>query len=460
MKKQIERALKSLKKAKPKAENCPYRPQYHFLAPALWMNDPNGTIFHDGKYHLFYQHNPYKNKWGSIHWGHASSEDLIRWKHLPIALAPSQSLGEKHCFSGCCVIDQGVPKVIYTKIGRIWEVLKGSEQWMAIGSKDLLKWKKSEYNPIMEDSLHGDESIRQWRDPYIWKEQGVWYCLLSGHYRWRHRGVILLYRSHDLINWEYLGPLYEGKKEHGWCYECPNFFPLKDKHILVVSPFGKVRYAIGNYEHFRFTPEKWHYLDHGKAFYATNTLIDEKQRLILFGWIKGGGQGWNGCISFPRHLSLEGGTLKMRPIPEIEQLRERKLNLRSSDWKLNETLPINCTNPSQMEIKFGAKMKTSQKDRFGLRLLNCQKIIEVGYDTAQQKIFIGNEEGKINHPQEIMEFHLLLDNSVIEMFVNDEESIIGHFYPKIKNALQIQIFSEKEGINIKELSVWSLKSIW
>ena len=110
-------AKESIEKARKIAEKCPYRPTYHFLAPANWMNDPNGPIFYKGEYHLFYQHNPYGDKWGHVHWSHAKSRDLVHWEHLPIALDPSNELGEEHCFSGCCINNNGVPTIIYTSIG-------------------------------------------------------------------------------------------------------------------------------------------------------------------------------------------------------------------------------------------------------------------------------------------------------------------------------------------------------
>src|SRR3954466_7846509 len=114
----IERAMQSVAAAIPIAAGDPQRPHYHFGPPANWMNDPNGTIYANGYYHLFYQHNPYGDNWGHMHWGHARSRDLVHWQHLPIALWPSEELGEEHVFSGCATITEGsVPILFYTKVG-------------------------------------------------------------------------------------------------------------------------------------------------------------------------------------------------------------------------------------------------------------------------------------------------------------------------------------------------------
>src|SRR3972149_6996682 len=100
----IQRAMKAVEAAIPKAQADPGRPGFHFLAPAQWINDPNGPIFYNGEYHLFYQHNPYDDRWDHMHWGHAKSKDLAHWEHLPIALWPSLEKGEGHCFSGCATV--------------------------------------------------------------------------------------------------------------------------------------------------------------------------------------------------------------------------------------------------------------------------------------------------------------------------------------------------------------------
>ena len=150
----IKIAIDSIKKAHELIKKDPSRPQYHLLPPAMWMNDPNGPIFYNNKFHLFYQHNPFKPKWGVMYWGHAVSPDLIHWTHLPTALAPDRIKGEKSCFSGCCVENNGIPTILYTSIKSLgFGVIMGGDTWKATSDSDLIHWRRSSSNPIIKKSI-------------------------------------------------------------------------------------------------------------------------------------------------------------------------------------------------------------------------------------------------------------------------------------------------------------------
>ncbi len=468
----IRQAMESVEEARNKAENCPYHPKYHFSAPALWMNDPNGTIFHKGEYHLFYQHNPYGSRWDSIHWGHAKSKDLVHWEHLPIALTPSTELGEHHCFSGCCVINNGIPSILYTSIKlkrssllikTLLKVKKGAEQWLATSDDEMITWRKYPGNPVMTDELHGSLKVRDWRDPYIWHENDVWFAALGGHIKGHKNGAVFLYQSKDLINWKYLYPLCEGTKAQGRNGECPNFFPLENRHVLIVSPENKVIYAVGKYENYTFTPEKWEHLDHGRCFYATNTIFDDKNRVILFGWIQygwlrsGGLTGWNGCISLPRILSLDqNGKLKIVPAPELEALRKTRTSLGQFFLQPSSHISLNDLNGNCFEIS--AEIEILDTKRFGFEILKCKKKTFVGFDTEKQEIIAGKEKGKINFPLKNakLKVRIFIDKSVIEMFVDGKTTISALFYPKKKVNQKILISAIGGSVQISNLDVWGL----
>lgn len=282
------------------------RPAFHFLPPSNWLNDPNGLFFFKDYYHMFYQHNPYDEVWGSIHWGHARSKDLVYWEHLPIAISPSSDKNEEHCFSGCGFIrDDSHPIVFYTSIGN-----KAPEQWAAIAESDNLNiWQNFKGNPMLSMEVHEGLIIDDWRDPFIFREDGNIYMVLGGHLKNKY-GSVMLYKAinSELTNWKYLGILFQGNEQN---WECPNLFKIGDKYILIYSPHGNVKFYVGKLivKKKKFIPEYHGITDYGPTcdYYAPNTLQMENGRRITFGWIKGfkPKQGWQGAISLPRDLSVD-----------------------------------------------------------------------------------------------------------------------------------------------------------
>jgi hypothetical protein len=258
----------------------PHRPSYHFLPPRNWMNDPNGLIYWGGEYHLFYQHNPNGPFWGTMHWGHAVSPDLVRWRHLPIALAPTPGGPDKDgCFSGSAVDNDGVPALVYTGVSP--EV-----QCVATSDDGMITWQKHPGNPVIAAPPEGLD-VTGFRDPFVWRENEEWRMVVGSGLR-GVGGAALLYRSPDLIRWEYLQPLCTGDiRETGEMWECPNFFPLGDRHVLIVSPvpLRKALYFVGRYDGARFTPERHGVLDAGGHYYASLSLVDAAGRRVIFGWL-------------------------------------------------------------------------------------------------------------------------------------------------------------------------------
>lgn len=464
----LQAAMESIKKAKAIAEKCPYRPKFHFLAPANWMNDPNGPLYYKGEYHLFYQHNPYGENWGNIHWGHAKSKDLVHWEHLPIALAPSSDLGEKHCFSGCCVNNKGVPTIIYTSIKSEKSIAKKAEQWIATSSDDMITWQKSSHNPVMSSNMHGNLDVRDWRDPYIWKEKEIWYMVLGGHVHNKQAGIALLYKSSNLNQWEYLHPLCEGERGNRMTrsnWECPNFFPLKNSHILAVSPYNKVVYTVGSYKNHQFKPGNWNYLDHGRGFYAPNTMIEKDGRVIMWAWIREGGTGgWNGCLTLPRILSLgDDNRLRFTPAPELQLLRKNHIHMENLLITPHSKSVLGNTRGSCLEI-IGI-FEVASTGNFGFKIYQFNnyengKIIEI--KAERRYLRVGKEKGKIDLTlnEKLIKFHIFIDKSVVEVFLNDKDCLTSKVYQETLNSDRIDVFSTEEDIILKSLDVWELKSIW
>ncbi len=468
MKAKLQKAERTLQKSVAALPKSAYRPQCHFTPPANWMNDPNGTIFHNGQYHLFYQFNPYKPKWGQLHWGHAVSPDLVHWEHLPIALAPDGFPGEMHCWSGCCVIAaDGSPTIFYTAMkpqALLSKALRFSEQWLATGSPDLIHWQKSPKNPILSESQHHPrQKPRHWRDPYIWKEADTWYMVLGGQEPDDKRGAVYLYQASQLDDWNYLGILTRGEKLDCKAIECPNYLRLGDRYVLLVSPFKQVAYSIGAFHNHQHTGENWIVFDHGKSFYATNTYLDDQERTIVVGWVRvmpDGQEGWSGCLSLPRQIQLAGDHLQILPLPELAQLRSDHRRVTRTLTEPTEKAGAAPFYGECVEIKARYTLEEASAVGFTFEDDHTESQIMVGF--AAQKITAIDESANLQFetaPGEL-ELHIFYDRSVIEIFINGVETFTSLYYPKLGENHSVRIEPFVQNARGKfEIDFWKLKPI-
>ncbi|MBD3255921.1 MAG: hypothetical protein GF383_12565 [Candidatus Lokiarchaeota archaeon] len=458
----IESAMKSIEEGKRIASECSYRPKYHFLPPAYWMNDPNAPMHYKGEYHIFYQHNPYGDQWGKIHWGHAKSPDLIHWEHLPIALAPSLEKGEEHCFSGNCIIHNGVPSIIYTSIGPNKLPATGAEQWLAISTDNMTTWKKFENNPILTLDVHKDLKIRDWRDPYLWKENGSYFMILGGHVHKKRGGIVLLYKSTNLKDWEFVNILCEGNRKTGKNWECPVFLRFENKYALIVSPHRKVIYALGSYKNFEFTPDKWNILDHGKTFYAPNIFVDNKDRIIMLGWIKGGGSGgWSGCMSLPRILNLspDGEKLTFTPVSELQKLRENEFSVKNIT--IDEEGIDFSTSGCCLEIELVLERRNSKYFTIDLfKSSQDNQTDKINFDFYKKIITAGREKGYLTDLSDLhrLNIKIFIDHSVVEVYINKEFCFTFRTFPKSLDC-KLSLICNDGKMDMQKLTIWTLKAI-
>ena len=277
----ISRAEQELQ-AKHEQLNLRWYPRYHLAARAGWINDPNGLVWFDGWYHAFYQHHPYSTKWGPMHWGHARSKDLVHWEHLPVALAPEGPEDKDGCFSGSAVVDGDTLALIYT--GHKFHGDPSDEanlyqvQCLAT-SRDGIHFERQ---GIVVDTPPG---MHHFRDPKVWREEDSWYMIVGA--RDGDTGQVRLYRSADLRQWQDAGVLDEAEKEMGYMWECPDFFALNGKHILMFSPQGLAAKGYQNRNLFQsgYLLGEWRpgqafvregefvEMDHGHDFYAPQSFL-------------------------------------------------------------------------------------------------------------------------------------------------------------------------------------------
>lgn len=345
--KAIEKAQKEIDAKRDEIKKGQHRQKYHFMAETGWINDPNGLIYFNGKYHFFYQYNPYSGFWSAMHWGHAVSDDMLHWEYLPLALAPSEWYDghpQGGCFSGSAVVHEGKLYLIYTGTANNG---KGFEQTQCVAySEDGIHFEKYAGNPVITapEGVPGDF----FRDPYVWKHEDTYYMILGASVNGFAQA--LLYKSQNLLNWEKVSVLCESRGEWGYMWECPNFFEIDGKHVLVVSPMGCSErtcvYMVGDfdYETGKFFPEKTGECDWGFQYYAPQPFIDDKGRRIMVAWAncwdwmpfwKDWGptyrEGWCGSFNIPRTVRLNDDlSLSFEPIEEVKAIRK------------NETTEFNC----------------------------------------------------------------------------------------------------------------------
>lgn len=325
-------------------KNRRFRLGYHLMAPSGWINDPNGFCYFEGHYHIFYQYHPYSAKWGPMHWGHARSKDLVHWESLPPALIPGDVEDKDGCFSGSAVIKDEMMYLLYTghhyygdgDPEHFWQ-----NQNLAY-SQDGFHFQKYAGNPII--AAAPEDNTHHFRDPKVWEHGGEYYMIL-GSQNQQGLGRAILYRSQDLKSWDYVSSMSESKsiEEEGFMWECPDFFNLEGKDILLFSPqgikespkehlnlynlgyfVGKLDYETGKYQRGAFKE-----LDKGFDFYATQTMEAPDGRRIAFAWMAmwessmpEQKDGWAGALTIPRELILKDDHLYMRPVKELLALRK------------------------------------------------------------------------------------------------------------------------------------------
>ncbi len=428
------------------------------------MNDPNGTVFHNGYYHVFYQWNPDGDYWGNIHWGHARSRDLITWEHLPAALTPSRELGEEHCFSGCLALREKEPALIlYTAIGPQMDVRDSAQQWAAWGDNELITWQKHLANPILTLEIHNGVDVLDWRDPFVFVDNGRSFLLLGGELFGQDGGapVVLLYeaKTAHLDEWTYRGILFQPPGLEGTSVECANFFKSSDRWVLLLSISNRVEYYLGEFdaEAGVFNAKMTGQIDGSDQFYATNILLDDKQRLICFGWIRGfaPNRGWNGCLSLPRILSVDPkGVLQQIPAPELNTLHGKGFH--AADIPLG-VYSLADFHSEAMELY--AIFEGKPQAIFGLRLIPINEQAQpITLTCTANETRLNDKLVSFKRENEpVVDIRLFLDRSVVEVFINSRVSLTL-VLQSVASSYRVELFSEISDAILHQLDAWEMIS--
>ena len=466
------KAIAAVEASVPKARQDPTRPVYHFRPPAQWMNDICGAIYYKGYYHIFYQYNPFSgDSWGADYtlWAHARSTDLVGWEDLPWALLPMKDRGERRCNSGCVTLDDnGRPMIFYTFVPARKDatVLGKREHWAAVPLDDeLIRWRRVMDQPLMAAGLNGvpPEVNGGWSDPFVFRSGGRTFVTFKSC-----GGLICEAKNKSLTQWEYAGRI------DGVDGECPNFFTLGDKSVLLRST-TPLTYLTGDFDpetiDFNITGPPGE-MDYGfgrnppkdrswtRGLYGTNVFTDDRGRRIMVGWVCGfkPQRGWNGCMSLPRVLTLdEDRRLIQTPAPELKQLRGRHFGVenltvtnesRLLDGVQGDTLEIIVEFIAAETSTFGLKLRCSSDQQDALSLRCADGILNV----AGTEVPIAPQKGSTT-----LKLHIFLDKSLMEVFINDDRTSVTRVdYPPEKN-LGVAAFSEDGGVTVKSLDIWQMR---
>ncbi|OCG10197.1 glycosyl hydrolase family 32 [Gilliamella sp. wkB178] len=469
--------------------NKQYYPHFHLAPLAGWMNDPNGLIYFKGQYHAFYQHHPYDENWGLIHWGHAVSDDLISWRRLPIALAPDQEFDKSGCFSGSAVANNDELCLFYT--GHVY--LQGQDKFEAIHQTQCLATSKDGVHFEKQGVvLEPKKGIVHFRDPKVWQQDGNWWMVV-GQSDLENIGQVLLYRSDDLRHWTFDHIVVSNIDPKVYMLECPDFFPLGDKWILMFSPQGmqaksyKYRnlfqsgYIVGNWRPGQqFTISKhFQEMDFGHDFYAPQSFLAADGRRLVFAWMDmweskspSKQDKWRGCFTIPRELILDGNNhLRNRPIKELETLREKSKSL--VDIVVKDQLKNTAIESINCELIVEFDMTQSNAERFGLQLAatpDGKQATLLYVDLQSQRIILdrsfsgldlkGYRSVRLPKTKKLC-LHIYVDVSSVEVFVNNDlYSFSSRIYPKLPAKRQVNLFAENGTAKIIKLDSWQLKSIY
>ncbi len=410
----------------------------HLKAPDNWVNDPNGFIYYKGYYHLFYQYFPYGPRWGTMHWGHAVSRDLVTWEHRDLALYPTMREDQNGCFSGSAVEKDGKLYLIYT--GVRYEVVNPEDPHtclddqfesaqLMISSEDGFHFdnengKKVIIPPITDPAI-GDRTHT--RDPKVWKSGDHWYLVLGSTVGEKY-GEVLFYRSDDLHTWTYVDKAFKGP-EYGWMWECPDYFETKGGKVLILSAMGFLKNGEKEKNqsicfHVEFDqsscrieiPDVYQFLDCGLDLYAPQTTLDADGRRILSAWVrmpKVTDEGWIGMFCTPRVVEVRDGHIFFPMHPNVRAAYSQEIPAGSQRAKDGYLVSLDLEDGEELDVG-GFVIR-----REGDRICTDRSAVFPSFPGAHLRSETPALKGGCH-------LDVVVDKDLVEVFVNDGECVISN----------------------------------
>lgn len=442
---------------------CEYRPSWHITPPQGLLNDPNGFIYHKGKYHLFYQWYPLACVHKDKYWAHLTSSDLVNWEWQPVALTPSDWFDSHGVFSGHALSQGDELMLFYTGNVRIGEHRDRQTMQCLASSHDGVNFTK--HGPIVPELPPG--VTPHCRDPKIIRHNDKWLMLL-GAQREDKIGRLAIYESDDLKKWTFLALCGDELGDFGYMWECPDFFTLdkqdfivigpqgidsKSKHHTIVHHNGIVKATLDRQGHAKLYD--FEHLDHGFDFYAPQSLQAPDGRRIMNAWMglpdevnhPSTDNGWVHQLTTCRELSFVNGKLIQQPIKELQGLRKQLINIpvESKHYDLkSKTFELN------IEMQWGSSLRLHQSE---------SGYCEIRLDKKAKKLFLDRTKTLVREGDcirelamtgaEPLQLQVLSDNSSIEIFINGGRAVMS-----------ARIFTPKDATNISYQGVVSILNCW
>ena len=484
--------------------NEAYRPQFHFSPARNWMNDPNGTVYYRGEYHLFYQYNPFGMDWGHMSWGHAVSRDMVHWETLPIALREEKGI---MIFSGSVVVDwhnsSGLCKPQGQDPSCLVAIYTGHSEHLqtqniAYSNDNGRTWFKYSNNPVIDLHLAG------FRDPKVFWHQGTQRWVMVTVLASQHE--VRFFGSTDLRHWTALSD-FGPAGATGGSWECPDLFQLPVENdpgqtgwVLSINiyPGGLTggsgnQYFIGHFDGTTFSSEgpreRTVWVDYGRDFYASTSFADLPKsdgRRIWIGWLNNWEYApklptypWRGAQSIPRELKLrrfhDGLRLVQRPVTELRVLRVHHTRLKEQSIDAaNRSFIAKGIRGETLEIAADIDFGSATEVGFKVRKGPDEETV-IGIDEKQSQLFVdrtrsghielgehfsGRHAGPIQLAGRIAKFHIFVDRSSVEVFGNDGETVISELIFPTTGSDGLELYSKGGKARILRLDVWKLKSVY
>ena len=468
----------------------PHRPTYHFVNPEGrgMPFDPNGSIYWNGKYHMFYI---YQDERGH-NYGHASSKDLLHWHFHTTALFPGPGDPDKGIFSGNAFITrEGKVAMIYHGVGAGNSIAISDD-------KELIHWEKLKNNPIIPEPEKGSkesELYSSW-DPHGWLENDTYYAIFGGK-------VPTLFKAKELDKWEYVGPFLSSEMPDVDVevedLSCPDLFQLGDKHaVLSISHSHGARIYIGEWKNEQFHPESHQRMNWlGGTAFAPESMEDAQGRRIMWAWVLDRREvlhlrydddppkfGWTGTLTLPRVLSLDDdGILNINPLPELANLRINERQDSFIDLNEGHSQILNEMGGDAIEIKasinlakssiFSIKVLSSGdgKEETTIKVNNIDNNIEIDFANSSLDSSVKHFKRTMGHKEmiatkqiapfklkndELLELQIFIDKSIIEVFANGRQCITQRVYPILSESKGIEVIAEKGSMMIESIKSWDI----